>query len=489
MLELNYTQYIHHFKHYSALVIAGTFSAQAANKPNILFIAVDDMNDWTTLFDKDNPIKTPNLERLAARGTFFNRAYCTVPACNPSRTSILTGLYPSTSGVYGNGNSWKELLPDVVTLPQYFQKNDYATIGAGKIFHHGGTGTDRQDNPSFDQFFELKIHSGAPEKNHNGYVKGDGHSALSRTAWDWGNHDVDKQTDEFTVEFVNQIMAAHPKEKPLFLAAGIYRPHLPFWAPSSTFKRYPLDQVQLPPNPANDLDDVPKIGIQMSRTEGFIWDGTTAAEENSVGSLKKMVQSYQAASDYSDEMVGRLLDQLDATDRADNTIIVLWSDHGYHLGDKQACVKFTLWEKANRVPFIIVAPGITKPGTVCSSPVSLIDIYPTLIELAGLPEKSNLDGQSLVPLLKDPQMSWDRPARMTQRRGNHAIRSDRWRYIHYQDGTEELYDHNNDPWEWKNLAKDPEYAPVIAEHKKWLPKTEKQVPPRKRKPVNKKAKK
>jgi len=211
----------------------------------------------------------------------------------------------------------------------------------------------------------------------------------------------------------------------------------------------------------------------MSRTESFIFDNTIKPPEDRPGSLKKMVQCYQAASDYSDEMVGRLIDELDATGRSGNTIVVLWSDHGYHLGDKNACVKFTLWEKANRVPFIIVAPGVTKAGTVIDRPVSLLDIYPTLVELAGLPTKDGLDGVSLVPLLKDPGTSWDRPAIMTQGPGNHAVRTDRWRYIRYRDGTEELYDHDDDPWEHTNLAGGPEYAEVLAEHRLHLPKESK----------------
>jgi arylsulfatase A-like enzyme len=232
----------------------------------------------------------------------------------------------------------------------------------------------------------------------------------------------------------------------------------------------------MPPMLRNDLEDVPPIGVEMAHTQRFIWENTTSKPEGDPGSLKKMVQCYQAASDYADEMVGRLLDQLDHTGRAENTIIVLWSDHGYHLGDKTACVKFTLWEKANHVPFIIVAPGITKPGTRIDTPVGLVNIYPTLLDLAGLPAKPDLDGQSLVPLLKDPKAKWDRPALMTQGRGNHAVRSRDWRYIRYKDGTEELYDcKTDDPWNHTNLLAGEDkhnYAAVVAEHRKWLPATE-----------------
>ena len=443
---------------------SGTSSAS----PDVLFIAIDDMNDWTTLFDDSNPIQTPNLKRLAARGAFFNKAYCVVPACNPSRTAILTGLSPTTSGVYSNGNRWKDLLPDAVTLPQHFGQNGYSTKGGGKIFHHGGTGADRADKPSFQDFFKLRLHANKPPKNYNGYTR-DIQRNLASPSWDWGVHDVDKQTDEYTLDYVGKILQDEPRDKPLFLAAGIFRPHLPFWAPPATFSRYPFDKVKLPPRPAGDLDDVPPTGVRMSRKEPFIFDHSIKSPEDRPGSLRKMVQCYQAASDYADEMVGRLIDQFDASGRADNTIIVLWSDHGSHLGDKNATVKFTLWEKANHVPFIIVAPGVTKPGTVIDRPVSLLDIYPTLIELAGLPPMSGLDGASLVPLLKNPKAKWDRPAIMTQGKGNHAVRSDRYRYIRYADGTEELYDHDKDPWEHTNLAKNAEFAAVIAAHKKHLP--------------------
>ncbi len=438
-------------------------------KYNVLFIAIDDMNDWTTLFDPENPIKTPNLERLAQRGCFFTRAYCAVAACNPSRTAILTGLNPTTSGVYSNGQEWKKLLPDVVTLPQYFMQNHYAAKGGGKIFHHGRTGADRADNPSFQEFFKLRIHAHKPDLNYNGYRNGPGLGALSSPSWDWGEHTAPRQTDEYTVEYIESVMKNHPKNIPLFLAAGIFRPHLPFWAPPGTFERYPFDETRLPPMPDNDLDDVPAIGKRMAATAHFIWENTSLPPVNRPGSLKKMVQCYQAAADFADEMVGRIVDKLDATGMTDNTIIVLWADHGYHLGDKEACVKFTLWEKANHVPFIIVAPGITKPGSRCDQAVSLVDIYPTLIELAGLPPKDDLDGLSLVPLLRNPDLEWERPAIMTMGRGNHAVRTERWRYIHYSDNTEELYDHQNDPWEWTNLAGSPDYSEVIAEHKKWLP--------------------
>ncbi|MEM7602135.1 MAG: sulfatase-like hydrolase/transferase, partial [Verrucomicrobiota bacterium] len=394
----------------------------AAPQPDVLFIAIDDMNDWTTLFDDSNPIQTPNLKRLAARGTFFTRAYCASPGCNPSRTAIMTGLRPTTSGVYGNPEVWAEKLPDVVTLPQYFeQEGGYATRGAGKIFHHGKSGADRPDNPAFQEFFKKRpIRGPGPNNNYNGYTAPD-NPRLSSLGFDWGLHDK-KMIDVDMCEWVEQRMA-EKRDEPLFLAAGIFNPHLPFYAPARSFKRYPLKETVLPPMPEGDLDDVGEIARRMVRKEFWIYDNTVEAEPGSAGSLQSMVQCYQAATDFADQMVGRLLDKLDETGRAENTIIVLWSDHGYHLGDKETCVKFTLWEKANRVPFIIVAPGVTTPGTRCDRPVSLVDIYPTLLELAGLPARGKNDGLSLVPLLRNPNQEWERPALMTEGPGNHAVRS------------------------------------------------------------------
>ena len=431
-------------------------------RQNILFIAIDDMNDWTTVFNRDNPIRTPNLERLAKRGVFFSKAFCSTPACNPSRTAIMTGLHATTSGVYGNRDPWRKMLPDAVTLPQYFERHGYATRGAGKIFHHGKSGNSDPENPDFQAFFPM-LRARGPKQNYNGYRTG----PLSRTYYDWGEH-TQKMVDLDMVEWIENVMDQQ-WDGPMFLAAGIFKPHLPFYAPPETFKRYPFDRTKLPPMPANDLDDVPPAAVKKAHTEFFLYENTTAQPRNSPGSLKKMVQCYQASADFADQMVGRLIDKLDASGKADNTIIVLWADHGYHLGDKESCVKFTLWEKANHVPFIIVAPGVTKPGTRCDKPVSLLDIYPTLAELAGLPAKADNDGRSLVPLLKDTKSKWPYMPVMTMGKGNHAVRSDRWRYIRYADGSEELYDHSNDPWEWTNLAGKAGYEDIIERHRKYLP--------------------
>jgi len=441
---------------------------QTGATPNVLFIALDDMNDWTTLFDKDNPIQTPNLERLAARGTFFENAYCAAPACAPSRAAIMTGRAPHESGVYKNGHAWAKMLPDAEVVSRWFMAHGYDTRAAGKIFHHGRTGGDPEDKPSFQQYQPMHKHAGYPGTNYNGYTREQ--RPLQGPAFDWGEHNVDKHNDEYTVEWGADVMAREWKEgmKPQFLALGIFRPHLPFWAPSRSFKNYPSNKnLVMPHRPDGDLEDVSPIGYRMTLKERFFQDNVLDQPDFSPGSNEQLVRCYQAASTFADEMVGRILDTLDATGQADNTIIVLWSDHGYHLGDKECYVKFTMWEKANHVPFIIVAPGVTTPGTRCKAPVSLLDIYPTLLDVAGLPPNPKNDGVSLRPLLEDPNAEWNRPALMTYGEGNHAIRTPTHRYIRYEDGSEELYTHV-DNWNVDNLAGRSGMVPVLAKHRRLL---------------------
>ena len=463
--------------HYSFLVhlllLLGSF-VHGASKPNVLFIAVDDMNDWTTLFDEKNPIQTPNLQRLAARGVFFENAYCAAPACSPSRAAIMTGRAPHKSGVVKNEHAWARMLPDAEVIPRAFMASGYDTRMCGKIFHHGPTGNDPKGKPSFQLKGEWNRDIGKPATNHNGYPKG---HALGGVAFDFGMHE-EKQGDEFTVEWAAaQIKKTWKADmKPQFLALGIFRPHLPFWAPSRLFANYPLNEKlftpihpkpPMPNFPKDDMEDVPDAGYQLTLKESFFQESFKKAESYSAGSPEQYARCYQAASTYADEMLGRILDKLDATGQAENTIIVLWSDHGYHLGDKGCYVKFTLWEKANHVPLIIVAPGITKPRTRCAAPVSLLDIYPTLLDLAGLPANPKNDGVSLKPLLEDPHAKWDRPALMTYAEGNHAIKTAGYRYIRYQNGSEELYTHA-DHWNLANLVKDPAMQAVLESHRQLM---------------------
>lgn len=260
--------------------------------------------------------------------------------------------------------------------------------------------------------------------------------------------------------------------RPFFLAVGIFRPHSPHFAPTRFFRQYPLDKLALPMTPtndeANDADDIPAGGQALLRRDRWM---DSFAPEGSIGSgtLKSAVQAYQASASFADEQIGRVLDALWRRPDARNTVIVLWSDHGFQLGEKRKWEKFTLWEKATHVPFIVVAPGVARAGIECGRPVSLLDIYPTLIELCGLAPKPELEGRSLVPLLKNPRAGRIAPAVMTFEQGNHAVRSERWRYIRYADGGEELYDHRRDEREWRNLAGEPKYKQIIDEHRRWLP--------------------
>ncbi len=424
-----------------------------SKRPNVLFLALDDLNDWTGFLGGHPGTLTPNMDRLAQRGVVFSRAYCSAPLCNPSRASLLTGVRPATSGVYQNDQPWRPVLKDAVTLPQYFAAAGYHVVGGGKIFHNS-----YNDPQSWQEWFKPK--------------KGDPHPAkvpvngIPNTAhFDWGPLDVpdDAMGDNQVVSWAIETLKKQPNNQPLFLAVGLIRPHLPWYVPRKYFDLHPLSEIQLPEVKADDLDDIPPAGLAMAKREG---DHRKVLEHKQ---WQKAVQGYLASISFADAQVGRLLDALDATPQGKETIIVLWGDHGWHLGQKEHWRKFALWEEATRTSLIVVAPGLTPPGTRSERTVSLMDLYPTLIELCGLPPKSGIEANSLVPLLQDPKAAWNHPALTTFGRGNHAMRTERWRYIRYADGTEELYDHTSDPKEWNNLAADPRWKDVKTELARSLP--------------------
>jgi arylsulfatase A-like enzyme len=442
-----------------------------SRSPNVLFIAIDDMNDWTTLFDKANPIKTPNLERLAERGTFFARGYCNSPACNPSRASVLSGVRPSTSGVYNNSSNWNKAMPEVTILPQHFKNQGYQTYASGKIFHHHGTAFFRYE--AFDEYLEFPTKQ--PDRpmpmdgNLNGiqqWTRPDGRKGKISLNFDWGVYPPDEtfHIDNRTVDWA--IDKIENTEAPFFIATGIFRPHMPFYAPQDWYDRYSMKDLVMPDLKEDDLADLPAAAKQMLTSRSFI--STFRAEKARDAKIfDKAVRGYQAASSFADHNVGRLLDALDSSGKADTTVIVLWSDHGFHVGEKEHWEKFVLYEKATHIPYIIVAPGFNK-GQVSYRPVTLVDLYPTLVELCGLPAPDHLEGESLVPLLKNPKAKKD-PAIITYGQDNHAIRDDRYRYIRYADGGEELYDTENDPHEWNNLAQRTGSRKIMNELAKWLP--------------------
>ncbi|MBX6312152.1 MAG: sulfatase [Isosphaeraceae bacterium] len=442
---------------------AGDDGGRAPNRPNVLFVAIDDLNDWTGFLDGHPGTKTPNLDRLAARGEIFTRAYCSAPACNPSRASLLCGVRPSTSGVYHNDQPWRPVLRDAVTLPQHFMAAGYEVVAGGKLFHNS-----YNDLASWQHYEKTGPHPEPERKPVNGIP--------NAAHFDWGPVDVsdDEMGDARVIRWAaNYLSRSH--DKPFFLAVGLIRPHLPWYVPRTYFDRFPLSEIVLPTVKEDDLDDIPPLGLKMARPEG---DHRRVVQARQ---WEKAVQGYLASIHFADAMIGRLLQALDASPDAQNTIVVLWGDHGWHLGEKKHWRKFALWEEATRVPLIIVAPGWTRPGTRCERTVSLLDLYPTLIELCGLPPKKGLEGDSIARLLKDPAAEWDRPVVTTHGRGNHAVRSERWRYIRYNDGTEELYDHQADPLEWTNRAKDPALAEVKSRLAAWLPKQDAPDAPRDKK--------
>jgi arylsulfatase A-like enzyme len=340
-------------------------------------------------------------------------------------------------------------MPDVITLPQYFKENSYQVMGHGKLFHqHDG------DYPqSWDEYTWIwpnNVPEGRP---------GD---------WriDGGPLDIndDEMADGKTAAWTaRQLKKKY--DKPFFLGVGIFRPHLDWFVPHKYFEMYPPEKVSLPEVNENDLDDIPPIGREIAESIG---DYSTIKKYDQ---WRKAVVAYLACVSFADAMIGRVLDALEKSPYADNTIVVLWGDHGWHLGQKLHWRKFTLWEEGTKCPLIIYAPGITKPNSRCDRPVSLIDIYPTLVDICHLLPKSGLEGRSLKRLLKNPQAKWNNPALTTYGRNNHSLRSDRYRYIRYSDGTEELYDHKTDKYEWHNLAKNSEYSRIKKELVKWLPET------------------
>ena len=426
-------------------------------KPNVLFIAVDDLNDWIGVLGGHPQSKTPHIDRLADRGVLFTNCHCAAPACNPSRAALMTGIRPSTSGVYHNPQPWRKAMPDAVTLSQHFMQHGYTALGAGKIYHGSFP-----DPASWDTYFPAKNRNRPADPLPQGRPLNGIHNTRH---FDWGPVDVtDGQMGDHKVVdwLIDQLQAVH--DKPFFLACGIFRPHLPWYVPPKYFDALP-DDIQLPKVLETDLDDVPPAGRRMAKPGG---DHSKVLGHQQ---WEAAVRGYLASIAFTDAQIGRLLDAFDSSPYKDNTIIVFWTDHGWHLGEKQHWRKFALWERATKTPMVIVAPGVTKSRQRCDQPVNLLDIYPTLVDICDLPPREELEGVSLKPLLGDTSAPWDRPSITTHGRNNHAVRSSRYRYIRYADGTEELYDHQTDPHEWHNLADQEALEGVKSRLAQWFPKT------------------
>lgn len=445
-----------------ALFVLAT-CAFSADRPNVLFIAIDDLNDWVGCLGGNPQAKTPNIDQLAGRGLNFYNAHCASPVCNPSRAALMSGMRSSTTGVYNNSIDWRaEKSGQSATLNVHFKANGYYVAGAGKIYHES---FGRYEEADWDDYYLRRGSTVGSKKGLRGSnpVPADGESrGVGGIAFGPVNANDEDLEDYHIVDYcIEQLQQKH--EKPFFLACGIHKPHMPWYVPKKYYEMFPLSSIQLPKVRDNDLDDVPPAGYKMAHPE------TDHAAILKSGRWKEAVQGYLAAGAFTDAMVGRLVSEFDKSAYRENTIIVFWGDHGWHLGEKHHWRKFSLWEEATRAPLFFKVPGITKPGTVCKRPVDFMSIYPTLCDLCGLPVPSHVEGKSVRSLLVDPSATWDLPAITTHGFKNHAVRSENWRYIQYADGGEELYDEVNDPMEWTNVANKNQFAGIKELLRKSIP--------------------
>jgi len=427
--------------------------------PNVLMIVIDDLNDWVGYLGGHPQARTPRMDALAAEGTAFANAHAQAPLCNPSRTCVLSGLRPSTTGIYGlrPGPRQSPVLRDWVMLPQYFSQQGYFTACYGKVYHDGAI-------PAADQTNEFDVFGPAPgmpmpkEKFVN--------TPSKMRAVDWGVYPpVDsKSCDWITADNAMVQIATLPKDRPFFLAVGFRLPHLPIFTSQKWFDLFPEDKIELPPVFYHDLDDTPRFSWYLH------WDVPEPRlcwlEKNH--QWKPLVRAYLAGTSFMDSQIGRLLDALKASGQYTNTIVVLWSDQGWHLGEKLITGKNSLWDRSTHVPLIFAGPGVFRQA-ISHQTAELLDIYPTLIDLCGLPVREGLEGHSLMPQLRNADSPREWPAITTANAGNSAVRTSRWRYIRYADDSEELYDERTDPNEWTNLASDPHCADIKAKLVKSLP--------------------
>ena len=422
-------------------------------KPNVLFITLDDMNDWIGPMGGHPQARTPNLDRLALRSTVFHNAHCQAPICGPSRASFLSGQRPSTTGIYFLEPALHKALPDRRDLLGAFRENGYKLLLAGKIYHHKESVRERREK--FDATGPLGEYGPVPKEKRNGLA--------GNPLWDWGAY-PENDADMPDVKIVNWAIdqLSEIDRNPFFLAVGLYRPHVPFMVPAKYFEAFPLEEVRLPAfTTAGHIGSYAKdltYGKQAPRHGNIL----AAAEE------RKAIQAYLASIAFMDAQIGRLLDALDASPFADNTLVVITSDQGFHLGEKERWEKRSLWEESTRVPLMLAGPGISA-GANCQRVVELLDLYPTLLDLAGLDADPTLEGRSIKPLLIDASTEWPHPAITTFGPGNHSVRNERWRYIRYADGSEELYDHESDSTESKNLASDPGFQEIKTKLAEYLP--------------------
>jgi iduronate 2-sulfatase len=472
-------------------------------QPNVLFISVDDLNDWIEPLEGHSQAITPNMDKLFEQGVAFTNAHCSQAVCTASRNSLLSGIHPTTSGWYASTaamrTNYNEVMKDHAMLPEYLKNNGYNTYAAGKVFHDGRTDyPDKVDDfwtdyaPEFWENMEEHIEKagfGYRGKMFYPFPKDGGQlvqlygeeniienymssnrfyslcgGPLSEDEIPEGGM-YDEQIADWAINKISK-----KQDKPFFMACGFIRPHVPYTAPQKYFDLYDKDSIIVPVVPEDEFNDIPMMGksIAFGSTPLGGWYDVNRKKEI----LPELVHSYLACVSFVDDQIGKVLRALENSPNADNTIIVLWSDHGQHLGEKRHFRKQALWEESTRVPLYFKLPGMKHEVERCDKAVSLLDIYPTLMDLCKLPKNNKLEGNSLIPLLEKPGMEWDKPLLNTWYYKNHAVRSNNWRYIKYRDGGEELYDHRTDPGEHVNLAGNSEYENIIAELQKSLPKTD-----------------
>lgn len=446
-------------------------------KPNVLFLAVDDMNDWIGCLDAIPKAITPNIDKLAARGVNFTNAHTAGVFCAPSRAAIFSGQYASTTGCYTSPNYFVHH-PEIEAMQMSFAKAGYATFGAGKLFHHPEGAIDQRGWTDFFLRNQAQRENGWPLDSWSSEtpvpqpfpnsVYNKGQKFKAGLFLEWGAVPNDKEeamADTIRVNWaVDQLKKEH--DKPFFLGCGLYAPHFPNYCPQKYFDLYDVAKIEMPPMRDDDLEDIPAQQRKQRQNRKRLHHEKLVAMD----AMDDAIHGYLACISYADAMLGRVLDALDASPYADNTIVVLWSDHGYHHGEKGQWGKHTLWERTSNVPFIWAGPGVA-PGKKTDVTVSLIDMYPTFVEMCGLPKpQQRLEGQSLASTLSSPGAAKDRSVLLPYMSPDqYAMINRDWRYIHYAKDQEELYNLGEDPNEWTNLASDEKYADVIVELRKMAP--------------------
>lgn len=424
-------------------------------KPNVLFIVVDDLNNSTGCYGH-SVVKSPGIDRLASRGIRFDRAYCQFTICNPSRTSFLTGLRPDTTGILNNTTPFRSKLPDAVTLPQLFRKNGYFTARVGKVFHSAKN----MDDP---QAWDVKSDpKGAPlgKKGQGRNLTGD---RVRWCRWLAAEGDDEDQPDGQVAAEAIHLLEQH-RHNPFFLAVGFHKPHDPFIAPKRYFDLYPLERLKPPKDPP---DRSAELGQAIASGWKAEFDRFTDREH------REFMRAYYAGISFMDAQLGKITAAMDRLELWQNTIVVFFGDHGYHLGERGWWNKNTVFELSARAPLIVVTPKIKTTARGCSAIVEFVDIYPTLADSCGLSPPANLEGTSFKPLLDDPELPWKKTA-FTQvqrvRIAGRSVRTEHWRYTEWDQGKQgtELYNHDNDPGEYYNLAGDPQYTETVAELRKLL---------------------